>query len=156
MERVRPPANALDRHRPRARLAQERRLRALCAPGSTFRKRGEGVRSRTTSWAALLPTNGSAPLVDQAMASREKNFAGRWHRSSRTLWPSSCQHQACGSRLDGLDGTGATLSDVAGLAGVMRGKDSPWHTLAEIQFRLSLPPDQQFSRRESAHVASPV
>src|SRR6266487_2035910 len=48
MEPVRLPANALYRHRPRARLAPQRRLRPLCAPGYTGRKRGEVVRSRTT------------------------------------------------------------------------------------------------------------
>jgi hypothetical protein len=55
-------------------------------------------------------------------------------------------------RLDGEHGTGATLSDLAGLPFVMRGKD--YHVLSqtEIQFRLSLPPDQQFSRPESAYV----
>ena len=55
-------------------------------------------------------------------------------------------------RLDGLYGTGVTLSDVAGLAVVMRGKDYQVLSRTEIQFRLSLPPDQQFSRPESAYV----
>jgi len=49
-------------------------------------------------------------------------------------------------------GNGATLSDVAGLPFVMRGKDYQLLLRAEIQFRLSLPPDQQFSRPESGLV----
>jgi len=53
-------------------------------------------------------------------------------------------------RLDGQYGTGATLSDLAGLPFVMRGKDYQVLSRAQIQFRLSLPPDQQFSRPESA------
>src|SRR5256714_11564514 len=36
----------------------------------------------------------------------------------------------------------------------MRGKDYQLLSQAEIQFRLSLPPDQQFSRPESAFVRS--
>ena len=55
-------------------------------------------------------------------------------------------------RLDGQYGTGATLSDLAGLPFVMRGKDYQILLRAEIQFRLSLPPDQPFSRPESAYV----
>jgi len=55
-------------------------------------------------------------------------------------------------RLDGQYGTGVTLSDVAGLAVIMRGKDYQLLSRTEVQFRLSLPPDQQFSRPESAYV----
>jgi hypothetical protein len=45
-----------------------------------------------------------------------------------------------------------TLSDLAGLPFVMRGKDYQLLLRAEVQFRLFLPPDQQFSRTESAFV----
>jgi hypothetical protein len=55
-------------------------------------------------------------------------------------------------RLDGQYGTGATLSDLVGFPFVMRGKDYQLLSHAEIQFRLSLPPDQQFSRPESGLV----
>lgn len=64
--------------------APQRRLRPLCAPGYSGRKRGEVVRSRTTIWAAPIPISGSARSVDQAMASPERNYAGLWPRSSST------------------------------------------------------------------------
>ena len=52
-------------------------------------------------------------------------------------------------RLDGQYGTGAILADLAGLPFVMRGKDYQLLDRDEIQARLHLPPDQQFSRPES-------
>ncbi len=152
MEPVRPLANALYRHRPRARLAPQRRLRPLCAPGSTFRKRGEVVRSRTTilqahthQWFGSFggPGNGkSREELRRAVAQIQQYLVAHQLSAACVLL-----------RLDGLYGTGATFSDVAGLAVVMRGKDYQVLSQAQIQFRLSLPPDQQFSRPESAHVA---
>ncbi len=55
-------------------------------------------------------------------------------------------------RLDGQYGTMAVVADLAGLSYVMRGKDYQLLDWAEIQARLHLPPDQQFSRPESGLV----
>lgn len=52
-------------------------------------------------------------------------------------------------RLDGQYGTGAVLSDLAGFSFVMRGKDYSVLECAQVQARLRLPADQQFSRAES-------
>ena len=52
-------------------------------------------------------------------------------------------------RLDGLYGMGAVLADLAGFSFVTRGKDYTVLDRAEIQSRLHLPADQQFSRPES-------
>jgi hypothetical protein len=52
-------------------------------------------------------------------------------------------------RLDGQYGTGAVMADLAGFCYVMRGKDYRVLDRAEVQSRLHLPPDQQFSRPES-------
>jgi hypothetical protein len=52
-------------------------------------------------------------------------------------------------RLDGQYGTGAVLADLAGFAYVVRGKDYQVLEQPEVQVRLHLPPDQQFSRPES-------
>src|SRR5712692_6895764 len=52
-------------------------------------------------------------------------------------------------RLDGQYGTGAVLADLAGFCYVMRGKDYTVLDGTEVQSRLHLPPDQQFSRPES-------
>jgi hypothetical protein len=52
-------------------------------------------------------------------------------------------------RLDGQYGTGAVIADLAGFCYMMRGKDYQVLDRAEVQSRLHLPPDQQFSRPES-------
>jgi hypothetical protein len=52
-------------------------------------------------------------------------------------------------RLDGQYGMGAVLADLAGFSFVTRGKDYTVLDRAEIQSRLHLPADQQFSRPES-------
>jgi hypothetical protein len=54
--------------------------------------------------------------------------------------------------LDGQYGTGAVLADLAGFSYVMRGKDYRLLDRAEVQARLHLPEDQQFSRPESQMV----
>jgi hypothetical protein len=133
--------------------APERRLRPLCAPGYTGRKRGEVVRSRTTilqahthQWLGSFggPGNGKPrEELRRAVVQIQQYLVAHQLLAACVLL-----------RLDGLYGTGATLSDVAGLAVVMRGKDYQLLSQAEIQFRLSLPPDQQFSRPESAFVRS--
>lgn len=129
----------------------QRRLRPLCAPGSTLRKRGEVVRSRTTilqahthQWLGSFSGAGngkSREELQRAVTQIQQYLTVHQIRAERVLL-----------RLDGQYGTGATLSDLAGLPFVMRGKDDQFLSQAEIQFRLSLPPDQQFSRPESAFV----
>jgi hypothetical protein len=52
-------------------------------------------------------------------------------------------------RLDGQYGSGAVLADLADCSFVLRGKDYQLLDRPEIQVRLHLPPDQQFSRPES-------
>jgi hypothetical protein len=104
------------------RPAPVRRLRPLCAPGYTGRKRGEIVRTRTTvlqahthQWLASFgnPGNGQyreelrrAVVVIQAYV-KAHDFP---------------QEHAL-LRLDGQYGTEAVLSDLAGLSYVTRGKD---------------------------------
>jgi hypothetical protein len=129
----------------------ERRLRLLCAPGYTGRKRGEVVRSRTTilqahthQWFGSFGGSGNGKSREElrrAVAQIQHYLTAYQLPAERVLL-----------RLDGLYGTGATLSDLAGLPFVMRGKDYQLLLRAEVQFRLSLPPDQQFSRPESAFV----
>jgi hypothetical protein len=131
--------------------APQRRLRPLCAPGYTGRKRGEVVRSRTTilqahtyQWFGSFggPGNGKArEELRRAVAQIQQYLVAHKVPAASVLL-----------RLDGLYGTGVTLSDVAGLAVLMRGKDYQVLSQTQIQFRLSLPPDQQFSRPESAYV----
>ena len=52
-------------------------------------------------------------------------------------------------RVDGQYGTRAVLADLAGFSFVTRGKDYTVLKLPEVQRRLHLPADQQFSRPES-------
>jgi hypothetical protein len=128
----------------------QRRLRPLCAPGYTGRKRGEVVRSRTTilqahthQWLGSFggPGNGKArEELRRAVAQIQRYLAVHQVPAEQVL-----------VRLDGQYGTGATLFDLAGLPFVMRGKDYQVLSQTEIQFRLSLPPDQQFHRPESAY-----
>jgi hypothetical protein len=55
-------------------------------------------------------------------------------------------------RLDGQYGTGAVLSELAGLAYVLRGKDYQLLKRAEVQARLHLPPSQRLEHPESGLV----
>jgi hypothetical protein len=66
------------------RPAPQRRLRPLCAPGYTGRKRGEVVRTRTTVWAAPIPISGLPPLATRASASTGQSCVGRWQPSKAT------------------------------------------------------------------------
>jgi hypothetical protein len=111
--------------------APERRLRPLCAQGYTGRKRGEVVRSRTTilqththQWLGSFggPGNGKPrEELRRAVAQIQQYLVAHQLPAAGVLL-----------RLDGLYGTGATLSDVAGLAVVMRCKDSQVLSQAEI------------------------
>lgn len=128
-----------------------RRLRPLCAPGYTGRKRGEVVRSRTTvlqahthQWLGTFgnPGNGEYRAeLRRAVAAIGEYLKTSHHLEEQTLL-----------RLDGQYGTGAVLSDLAGLADVIRGKDYQLLKRAEIQTRLKLPPDQHTTHPESGMV----
>jgi hypothetical protein len=50
--------------------------------------------------------------------------------------------------LDGQYGTGAVITDLADFPFVMRGKDYTVLDRPEVQSRLHLPADQQFSRED--------
>ena len=118
------------------RPAPQRRLRPLCAPGYTGRKRGEVVRSRTTvlqahthQWIATFGNAGSGSYrveLRRAVTAIQSYLQAHHHPQEHTLL-----------RLDGQYGTGAVL---AGLPFVMRGKDSQLVKRAEVQARLKLPP----------------
>ena len=128
-----------------------RRLRPICAPGYTGRKRGEVVRSRTTvlhahthQWLATFgnPGNGQYRAeLRRAIAAAQRYCHTHPLPMERVLL-----------RLDGQYGTGAVLADLAGFSYVTRGKDYHLLDRDDVQTRLHLPPDQRFSRPESALV----
>src|SRR2546426_4885240 len=130
------------------RPVPSRRLRPLCAPGYTGRKRGEVVRTRTTvvqahthQWLGTFgnPGNGHYRVeLRRAVAAIQCYLQVHQLPQERAL-----------VRLDGQYGMGAVLADLAGFSFVTRGKDYTVLDLAEIQSRLHLPADQQFSRPES-------
>lgn len=131
------------------RPAPSRRLRPLCAPGYTGRKRGEVVRTRTTvlqahtpQWLGTFANPGNGQYREEL---RRGVAALQAYLQAHHL----SQECALADRLDGLYGTGAVLADLAGFSFVMRGKDYQLLDRPEIQVRLHLPPDQQFSRPES-------
>src|SRR5437868_9329896 len=144
---------ARQRARPQTadRPEPERRLRPLCAPGYTGRKRGEMVRSRTTVLQAHThqflgtfgnPGNGEYRAeLRRAVTAIQSYLVAHHHPEERVLL-----------RLDGQYGTGAVLTDLAGLPFVMRGKDYEILKRAEIQARLKLPPDQHLAHPESGMV----
>src|SRR5260370_571316 len=133
------------------RPAPSRRLRPLCAPGYTGRKRGEIVRSRTTVLQAHThqflgtfgnPGNGEYRAeLRRAVTPRQCYRETHHHPEERVLL-----------RLDGQYGTGAVLADLAGLAYVMRGKNYQILKRAEVQTRLKLPPDQHLTHPEIGEV----
>jgi hypothetical protein len=133
------------------RPAPVRRLRPVCAPGYTGRKRGEVVRSRTKvlqahtyQWFATFGNAGNGEYraeLRRAMTVIECYLDAHQHPKDRTL-----------VRLDGQYGNGVVLSDLAGLASVMRGKDYHLLKQAEVQTRLHLPPDQHLTHPESGIV----
>jgi hypothetical protein len=133
------------------RPVPQRRLDDLCAPGYTGRKRGEVVRTRTTvlqahthQWLATLGNAGNGQYrteLRRAVAAIQCYSKARDFPEGRGLL-----------RLDGQYGTGAVLTDLAGFSYVTRGKDYQILDRAEVQARLHLPPDQQFSRPENSMV----
>ncbi len=130
------------------RPTPQRRLRPLCAPGYTGRKRGEVVRTRTTvlqmhthQWLASFGNPGNGRYREElrrAVAAIQSYVQAHGFPEERALL-----------RLDGQYGTGAVLSDLAGFSYVTRGKDYRLLDRAEVQARLPLPADQQFEHPES-------
>lgn len=130
------------------RPAPQRRLRSLCAPGYTGRKRGEVVRTRTTvlqahthQWLGSFGNPGNGHYRQEL---RHAVSAMRSYLSAHQF----PQEQAL-LRLDGQYGTGAVLADLAGLAYVVRGKDYQLLGHPRVQARLHLPADGQFAHPES-------
>jgi hypothetical protein len=131
--------------------APKRRLDELCAPGYTGRKRGEVVRTRTTiaqahtaQWFGTFANPGNGQFREElrrAVAAIQRYSKAHDLPEERVVL-----------RLDGQYGTGAVLADLADFCYVMRGKDYRVLDLPKVQRRLHLPPDQQFSRPESALV----
>src|SRR6266581_4320426 len=131
--------------------APQRRLRPLCAPGYTGRKRGEVMRSRTTILQAhthqFLGTFGNQGLGEYrvelrlAVTAIQSYLQAHRHPEERVLL-----------RLDGQYGTGAVMADLAGLPFVMRCKDYQLLKRPDVQARLTLPPDQQLTHPESGMV----
>src|SRR5581483_5517098 len=130
------------------RPAPQRRLRPLCAPGYTGRKRGEVVRTRTMILQAhthqLLGTFGNAGNGQ----SREEL------RRAKAAIQASIQAHGCSAertllRLDGQYGTRAVVSDLSNFSDGTRGKDDTLLDRTDIQVRLHLPADQHLSSPES-------
>src|SRR6266849_1655643 len=128
--------------------APQRRLNQVCAPGYTGRKRGEVVRTRTVvsqahsyQWLGSFGNKGNGRYREEL---RRGLTAIRGYLEAHHLSP------ICALlRLDGQYGTGAVIADLAGFSFVMRGKDYTVLDRPEVQSRLHLPADQQFSRSES-------
>jgi hypothetical protein len=128
--------------------APQRRLGDLCAPGYTGRKRGEVVRTRTVvaqahtaQWLGSFANPGNGLYRAEL---RRAVTAIQFYSKAHNL-----PEERVVLRLDGQYGTGAVLADLADFCYVMRGKDYTVLERTEVQSRLHLPPDQQFSRPES-------
>src|SRR3989440_1052455 len=131
--------------------APQRRLNQVCAPGYTGRKRGEVVRTRTVvsqahsyQWIGSFGNRGNGHYREEL---RRALTAIKGYLEAHHLSPISAL-----LRLDGQYGTGAVITDLAGFPFVMRGKDYTVLDSPEVQSRLHLPADQQFSRAESGLV----
>jgi len=131
--------------------APQRRLNKVCAPGYTGRKRGEVVRTRTVvsqthsyQWLGSFGNRGNGLYREEL---RRALAAIGGYLEAHHLSPSCAL-----LRLDGQYGTGAVIADLAGFSFVTRGKDYTVLDRPEVQSRLHLPADQQFSRSESGVV----
>ncbi len=127
-----------------------RRLSMVCAPGYMGRKRGEVVRTRTTLLQAhthqWLFTGGAAGNGDYRGELLRALSVIVAYQAALSLPPGQAL-----VRLDGLYGNGTIVVDliVAGVGFVMRGKDYGLLDLPEVQARLALPADEQFTHPES-------
>lgn len=130
------------------RPAPQRRLRPLCAPGYTGRKRGEVVRSRTTVLQMhthqFLGTFGNPGNGEYRAELRRAVTAIQSYRETHHH-----PEERVVLRLDGQYGTGAVLADLSRLPFAMRGRDYQLLKRAEVQVRLKLPPDQHLASPES-------
>src|SRR3989454_4731871 len=129
----------------------QRRLNQVCAPGYTGRKRGEVVRTRTVvsqahsyHWLGSFGNRGNGLYREEL---RRALTAIRGYLEAHHLSPISAL-----VRLDGQYGTGAVIADLADFPFIMRGKDYTVLDRPEIQSRLHLPAEGQFSRWESGLV----
>jgi hypothetical protein len=130
------------------RPCPQRRLRPLCAPGYTGRKRGEVVRTRTTvlqmhthQWVASFGNPGNGHYREELRRAKtdiQTYIKAHGFPAERTLL-----------RLDGQYGSAAVIADVADFSYVTRGKDYGLLDRADIQARLHLPADQHLSHAES-------
>src|SRR2546430_9363295 len=126
----------------------QRRLKQVCAPGYTGRKRGEVVRTRTVvsqahnyHWLGSFGNRGNGLYREELRQALSAigDYLEAYHLSPALAL----------LRLDGQYGTGAVIAELAGFAFVMRGKDYTVLDRPEVQSRLHLPADQQFSSSES-------
>ncbi len=126
----------------------QRRLRDVCAPGYTGRKRGECVRTRTTvlqahthQWLGTFSGAGNGDYRGELLRAVKA--------ISAYLRAQSVPLSQAVVRLDGQYGNGAIVADLAGLAYVMRGKDYQLLDLKAVQTRLLAPPDAQTTHPET-------
>jgi hypothetical protein len=130
------------------RPAAQRRLRPLCAPGYTGRKRGEVIRTRTTvlqmhthQWVASFGNPGNGHYREElrrAKAAIRRYIQAHCFPAEHTLF-----------RLDGQYGSGAVVSDLADCSYVTRGKDYAMLDRPDVQARLHLPADHHLGSAES-------
>jgi hypothetical protein len=128
--------------------AAHRRLDELCARGSTGRKRGEVVRTRTvvsqahsSQWLGSFGNRGNGHYrkeLHRALSTIESYLAAFHLPKEWAL-----------VRLDGQYGTGMVLWDLTGFSFVTRGKDYSVLDQEAVAVRLHLPADQSFSHPES-------
>jgi hypothetical protein len=118
-----------------------RRLDDVCAAGYTGRKRGEIVRTRTvvsqahrSQWLGSFGNRGNGRYRTELRQGRAL--------ITRYLTAQQIPQERVLLRLDGQYGTGAVLSDLAGFAFVIRGKEYTVLDHPLVQARLHLPPDQ--------------
>ncbi len=122
---------------------------ASCVPPFyTGRKRGEIVRTRT-----IVSQAHSYQWLGSFGNPGNGKFRKELHCALMAIQRYLIAHQlpqACALlRLDGQYGTGAVIADLAGFSFVTGGKDYAVLDRPEVQSRLHLPADQQFSRPES-------
>jgi len=130
------------------RPAPQRRLRPLCAPGSTGRTRGEVVGSRTT--VLHMPPHQRVASVGNPGNGRYREELRRAKAAIQTYVKArSFPAERTLLRLDGHSGSGAVISDMADVACVTRGKDDTFLDRPALQARLHVPANQHLQSAES-------
>jgi hypothetical protein len=126
----------------------QRRLDQVCAPGYQGRKRGEVVRTCT----AVLQAH-THPWVGTFGGAGNGDYRGELQRATKSIsaymQAQSLPLSQAVVRLDGQYGNGAIVADLAGLAYVMRGKDSALLDLPQVQARLAQRSSQQTTHPET-------